>query len=216
MKTTALILLALTVAMTNATAADRVPKEMRPKLLREGKVLVEDKFDGTELDKKWLIPKGDDAGTVTIEQGHAVIAAGAGRQGVIWQKFDAGVTDAGVQLLMKPFACTWMGIRFTATTEPGDRQWKIGVIIYESGFVRVVVPDGLKLKVLKSVRTELKKGDWWRVSLESKGDRYFVRVNGEELIDLKQPETEGPKLGVMVNLYGGKGAIDEVKVTTGI
>jgi hypothetical protein len=32
-----------------SSAADKVPKEMRPKLLREGKVILEDKFDGPEL-----------------------------------------------------------------------------------------------------------------------------------------------------------------------
>lgn len=216
MKPAALILLLSHACMQFSFAADRVPKEMRPKLIREGKVLVQDGFDSPELDKKWTTPRGQDAGTVTIENGRAVISSGAGRQGVLLQRLEPDVTDASIQLLMKPTACKWMGVRFTSTDEVGNRKrhWSIATAIYETGYVRAIVPDGdgTELKVLKSAKAKVKTDEWWRVSVESKGDRYFIRVNGEDLIDIKAPETEGRKYAVLVNLYGGKGEIDEVKV----
>lgn len=219
MKTSIRSLSGLFTFIVSVAAADRVPKEMRPKLLREGKVLVQDSFDAKELDKKWTTPRGEDAGKVTIENGRAIISSGAGTQGVILQRLEPGVTDASIQLLMKPTACRWMGVRFTSTDEAGERKhrWSIATIIYESGMVRAVTPDGdeTNLKVLKAAKTNIKKDEWWRVSVESKGDRYFIRVNGEDMIDIKAPETEGRKYAVLVNLYGGKGEIDDVKVLAG-
>jgi hypothetical protein len=82
--------------------------------------------------------------------------------------------------------------------------------------VRVATPDadGASLKVLKAAKTEVKPGDWWRVSVECKGRKYLVRANGEELTELDDPQAAEPKVGVMVNLYGGKGLADEIVVTT--
>ena len=89
-------------------------------------------------------------------------------------------------------------------------------IIYASGIVRIVEPDATadaaKLKVLKSTKTDIKPGDWWRVSIESRDDKLLVRVNGKDMAELKHPGTAGDKKGVLVNLYGGIGLIDEVKV----
>lgn len=215
MKKAPLILLSSLAVFAGVFAADRTPKEMRPKLLREGKVLVQDAFDAPKLDEKWITPRGEDAGTVVIENGRAIIASGAGRQGAIFQKLPPDTVDAGIQLLMKPTACKWMGVRFMSDDQPGKRDWSIATIIYENGYVRAVVPDGNELKVLKSAKTKVKTDEWWRVSVESKGDRYFIRVNGEDMIDIKAPETEGRKFTMLVNLYGGKGEIDEVKVLAG-
>jgi hypothetical protein len=96
-----LLLLAI-VAIPNVRAADKIPKEMKPKLVREGKVVIQEKFDGAELSKDWTIPAGDFAGTVKIEGGVAMIESGAGRQGAIWQKLEPVAGDASIQLLMKP------------------------------------------------------------------------------------------------------------------
>ena len=212
----AIAVLCFFLVISGVFAADRVPKEMKPKLIREGKVLVDDKFDAAELDKKWTIPAGEFAGSVSIVSGTAVIESGTGgRQGALWQKLDPAVTDAGVQLLMKPFATDSMNIHFMDASAPDNRHWKLATHIYADGSVRVVMPDGKTNKLLKVVRTKLTKDDWWRVSVECKGDHYLVRVNGETIIDLKHDFAKGAKYGVMVNLYGGKAAIDEVKVMAG-
>ncbi|MBK8036498.1 MAG: hypothetical protein IPK22_05090 [Verrucomicrobiaceae bacterium] len=200
-------------------AADKAPKEMRPKLLREGQVLVTDDFSAAEIDKSWRIPQGEFAGKVTLQDGAALIETGVGRQGYIFRKFEAGTTDAGIQLLMKPVSSTWMGVRFMTEGEDGAKNWKVATIVYASGIIRVVEPDATadaaKLKVLKSAKTDIKPGEWWRVSIESRDDKLLVRVNGKDLAELKHPGTAGEKTGVLVNLYGGTGLIDEVKVMAG-
>jgi hypothetical protein len=200
-------------------AADKVPKEMRPKLLREGQMLVTDDFNAAEIDKGWRIPQGEFAGKVTLQDGAALIETGVGRQGFIFRQFEAGTSDAGIQLLMKPVSSTWMGVRFMTEGEEGAKNWKIATIIYASGIVRVVEPDASadanKLKVLKSAKTDIKPGEWWRVSIESRDDKLLVRINGKDMAELKHPGTAGEKTGVLVNLYGGTGLIDEVKVMAG-
>ena len=203
---------ALVLVASTTIAADRVPKEMKPKLLREGKVLVDDKFDAAGLDKKWTVPVGEFAGTVTINNGAAVIESGSGRQGWMSQKLEPAVSDVSVQLLMKPFATDSMSVHFMDASAPDNRQWKLMTVIYADGSVRVVMPDGKTNKLLQVVRTKHTKNDWWRVCVECKGDRYLVRVNGETLVDLKHEFAKGLKHGVVVSFYGGKAAIDEVKV----
>lgn len=200
-------------------AADKTPKEMRTKLLREGQVLVTDDFSAAEIDKGWRIPQGEFSGKVTLQDGAALIETGVGRQGFIFRKFEAGTTDAGIQLLMKPVSSSWMGVRFMTEGEDGAKNWKVANIIYASGIIRVVEPDASadanKLKVIKSAKTDIKPGEWWRVSIESRDDKLLVRVNGKDMAELKHPGTAGEKTGVLVNLYGGTGLIDEVKVMAG-
>lgn len=215
----ALILACIPLISTAVHAADKQPKEMRPKLLREGEIVVSDDFSAAELDKSWKIPAGDFAGKVTLQDGAALIETGVGRQGYIYRKFDAGVSDASIQLLMKPVSSAWMGVRFMTPGDDSGKSWKLATIIYATGFVRAVEPDASadanKLKVLKSAKTDIKAGEWWRVSIESRDDKLLVRVNGKDMIELKHPGTAGEKAGVLVNLYGGNGLVDEVKVMTG-
>jgi hypothetical protein len=197
-------------------AADKLPKEMRPKLLREGQVLLSDDFSAAELDKGWQIPAGEFSGKVELQNGAALVETGVGRQGYIYRPFTPALTDASVQMLMKPVSSTWMGLRFMTPGEDRARSWKIAVLIYASGHIRVVEPDTTadvnKLKVLQQAKTDIKPGEWWRVSFESRDEKLLVRVNGEDVIELKHPATSGEKVGVLVNLYGGKGLIDDVKV----
>jgi hypothetical protein len=209
------ILSLLLLAFIPAFSADRIPKVMKPKLIKDGTVLFTDNFDAAALDAAWRKPTGDGAGKVEIVEGTAHIDSGAGRQGAIWRPMPEGTENVGVQALMKPFAVNWMGVRFMTRGETEAKQWRIAAIIYATGFVRVVVPDkdGAGLKILKSAKVKLGAEDWWRVSVESKGDDYLVRVNGDEVIQVRAKEAEGPKNGVMLNLYGGKGAADEIEVT---
>ena len=195
-------------------AADKIPKQMRPKLIKDGTVVIDEKFSAAELDKKWLVPKGDFAGSVKLIDGVVEIESGTGRQGAIWQRLPEGVTDAGVQALMKPTSVNWMGVRFLAANPEEQRSWKVAVIIYSTGFVRAVIPDDNKLKVIKSAKINLTREDWWRVYVESKGDKLNVRVNGEDIFQIDTPETQGPKTGFMVNLYGGKGLVDDIQLMT--
>ena len=198
---------------TASFAADRLPKEMRPKLLRDTRLLVEDDFEGPELDKKWSVPRGEYSGTAVIENGTCVIDSGNGRQGAVWHKFAAPVQNAAVQLLMKPRAVRWMGVRFLTGKEVSERNWKLTCGIFETGHVRLYIPDeGTQNKVIKAAATKLMQDDWWRFYFECKGDKVLVRVNGDEVMEMETEHAEGPKEAIMVNLYGGKGVIDEIRV----
>jgi hypothetical protein len=79
-------LLILLCSATCTLAADKIPKEMRPKLIKDGTLVIDEKFSTPELDKKWLVPRGEFAGSVKMIDGVAEIDSGTGRQRAIWQK----------------------------------------------------------------------------------------------------------------------------------
>lgn len=197
-----------------SSAADKLPKEMRPKLLREDRVVLQDKFDGPELSPEWKVPQGDFAGTSVIEDGVMVVDSGAGRQGALRRMFATPLKDASVQLLMKPSAVTWMGVRFLSADEAAGRQWKVGTFIYAAGAVRVLEPEdagtGRGNRLVKAAKVDLGAEDWWRVCVECRGRKMLVRVNGKELIEVEHPGAADVKTGVLINLYGGRGRADEV------
>ncbi|MCA1963534.1 MAG: hypothetical protein LDL31_06275 [Prosthecobacter sp.] len=199
-----------------SSAADKVPKEMRPKLLREGKVILEDKFDGPELSPEWKVPKGEFAGTSSIEDGVMVIDSGTGKQGALRRMFATPLKDASVQLLMKPSAVNWMGVRFLSGDEEADRHWKVGTFIFAAGAVRVLEPEdegkGRGNRVVKGAKFDLGADDWWRVCVEYRGKKMLVRVNGKEVMEVEHPGAADEKVGLLVNLYGGRGRVDEVVV----
>ena len=129
---------------------------------------------------------------------------------MIWRAFETPVPDVSVQLLVKPWACSWIAFGFYA---PGDRpgaQRKINVAVTPKG--TAVVRDVENQKVLKSVNTRIESTEWQRVAFESKGDKITVLVNNQVLLELETELTLGEKAGLLLNLYGGKGSVDEIEV----
>lgn len=186
--------------------ADKKPKAMRLK----GEVVFADDFKAEKLDEKWVHAKGDEAAKFEIADGTLLMDQAAGKGAVIWRAFEAPVTDVSVQLLVKPWACSWIAFGFYA---PGDRpgaQRKINVAVTPKG--AVVVRDVENQKVLKSANTRIESTEWLRVAFESKGDKITVLVNDQSVLELKTELTQGEKAGLLLNLYGGKGSVDEIEV----
>jgi len=187
-------------------AADKKPKPMRLK----GDVILADDFKAEKLDEKWVFAKGEEAAKFEIVDGSLLMDQAAGKGAVIWRAFEAQVQDVSVQLLVKPWACSWIAFGFYA---PGDRpgaQRKINIAVTPKG--AVVVRDVENQKVLKAANTRIESTEWQRVAFESKGDKVTVKVNDKDVLELKTELTLGEKAGVLLNLYGGKGSVDEIEV----
>ena len=149
---------------TMVHGADKKPKAMRLK----GDVIFADDFKAEKLDEKWVYAKGAEAAKFEIAEGALLMDQAAGKGAVIWRAFDAPVQDISVQLLVKPWACSWIAFGFYA---PGDRpgaQRKINIAVTPKG--AVVVRDVENQKVLKSANTRIESTEWQRVAFESKGD----------------------------------------------
>jgi hypothetical protein len=203
MKLTLLLCLALTATLH---AADKKPKAMRLK----GDVILADDFKGEKLDEKWVYAKGEAAAKFEITDGTLLMDQDAAKSAVLWRAFETPVQDASIQLLVKPWACSWIAFGFYA---PGDRpgtQRKVNVAVTQNGGLIVRDVDGVK--VLKSANTRIPQSEWQRVAFESKGDKITVQVNDQVLLEIKTELTEGPKAGILLNLYGGKGSVDEIEV----
>ncbi len=203
MKHILLLCLALTTVLH---AVDKKPKAMRLK----GDVILADDFKAEKLDEKWVYAKGEEAAKFEVADGALLMDQAAGKGAVVWRAFEAPVQDVSVQLLVKPWACSWIAFGFYA---PGDRpgaQRKINIAVTPKG--AVVVRDVDNQKVLKSANTRIPSTEWQRVAFESKGDKITVQVNEQVMLELKTELTEGEKAGVLLNLYGGKGSVDEIEV----
>jgi hypothetical protein len=203
MKRILLLSLALTIALH---AADKKPKLMRLK----GEVIFADDFKGEKLDEKWVYAKGEEAAKFEVTDGTLLMDQAAGKGAVIWRAFEAPVQDVSVQLLVNPWACSWIAFGFYT---PGDRpgaQRKLNIAVTPNG--AVVVRDVESQKVLKSANTRIPSTEWQRVAFESKGDKITVQVNDQAVLEFKTELTQGDKAGLLLNLYGGKGSVDEIEV----
>ncbi len=202
MKTILLLLLSV-VALQ---AADKKPKAMRTK----GEVLFADEFKSDKLDEKWIFPKGEEAAKFEITDGALVLDQAGAKGAVIWRNFETPVQDASVQLLVKPWACSWIAFGFYGPGERPGAQRKINIAVTKNG--AVAVRDIEKQDSLKAANTKIPAEEWQRVCFESKGDKITVQVNDRVVLEYKTELTTGEKAGLLLNLYGGKGSVDEIEV----
>ena len=201
-----------------ASAADKKPKEMKPKLVELGNVIVKDSFDLEAVDKKWISEaKADEIG-LRIEDGALrVEGPSGGTRGLVETKFAVPVKDVHVQFLLKPNACQSIAIGFRQKTSFGyavydainrfavvDRtQAKEGEPAYVSSFKPV------------TVATEAKDAKAWRrICIEIKGDKLLVRQDNKVLVALEHPFVGEEKTGLVLAGYGGVFLIDEVTIAT--
>jgi hypothetical protein len=187
-------------------AADKKPKAMRTK----GEVLFADEFKSDKLDEKWVHAKGADGAKFLIKDGALELDQGGAKAAVIWRAFDTPVQDASIQLLVRPWACNWIALGFY---EPGERpggERKINIAVTKNGAVSV--RDVENQDSLKAVNSKSAPDEWQRILFESKGDKITVFVDDREVLELKTKLTQGEKAGILLNLYGGKGSVDEIEV----
>lgn len=198
-------ILLLLLLVTPLSAADKKPKAMRTK----GEVLFADDFAAEKLNEKWQFNKGANGAKFVIKEGELELDQGGAQGAVIWRAFDSTVQDGSIQLLVKPWACNWIAFGFYG---PGDRpggERKLNVAISKTG--GVVIRDVKSQDALKSANTRIPGEEWQRVCFESKGDKIVISVNDREVLEYKTELTVGEKAGVLINLYGGKGSVDEIE-----
>lgn len=201
------LFLCLLLATTLHAAEKKPPKAMRLK----GDVILTDDFKAEKLDEKWTFAKGEEAAKFEITNGTLLMDQAAAKGAVIWRAFDAPVEDASIQLLVKPWACSWIAFGFYTPGERPGAQRKINIAMTPTGVVAVRdVESQTNLKVANT-RADAAK-EWQRVAFESKGDKITILVNDQAVLELKSELTQGPKAGVLLNLYGGKGSVDDVEV----
>lgn len=199
-----ILLLLLSVAALQA--ADKKPKAMRTK----GETILADEFKSDKLDEKWVYAKGAEAAKFEITDGALVMDQAGSKGAVIWRNFEAPVQDASVQLLVRPWACSWIAFGFYGPGERPGAQRKINIAVTKNG--AVAVRDIEKQDSLKAANTKIPPEEWQRVCFESKGDKITVQVNDRVVLEYKTELTQGEKVGILLNLYGGKGSVDEIEV----
>ncbi len=203
MKSVLFFLLVLTTALP---AADKKPKAMRAK----GDTILLDDFKSDKLDEKWVHPKGEAAAKFTITDGVLELDQHAAKAAVIWRNFDTPVQDASIQLLVRPWACNWIAFGFYGSGERAVAERKLNIAVTKNGAVSV--RDVEKQDSLKAVNTKSAPDEWQRILFESKGDKITISVNDREVLEYKTELTKGEKAGILLNLYGGKGSVDEIEV----
>lgn len=201
-----LILPLLLLSAVTLPAADKKPKAMRTK----GETVLLEEFKSDKIDEKWRHAKGADAAKFTVTDGALELDQGGARAAVIWRDFDAPVQDASIQLLVRPWACNWIAFGFYGSGERAVAERKINIAVTKNGGVSV--RDVQSQDSLKAANTKIPPEEWQRVCFESKGDKIIVSVNDREVIEYKTELTKGEKAGILINLYGGKGSVDEIEV----
>ncbi len=191
---------------TTLHAADKKPKAMRTK----GEVILADDFKSDKLDEKWVHAKGEDTAKFPIIDGALELDQAGAKAAVIWRAFETPVQDATVQLLVKPYACNWIAFGFYGPGATPGAQRKINIALTKNGAVSV--RDVLSQESLKAANTKIPADEWQRVCFESKGDKITVQVNDRVVLEYKTELTTGEKAGILLNLYGGKGSVDEIEV----
>jgi hypothetical protein len=209
------VLLSLLVLGTMLHAADKKPKAMRMKDIRAGETLLADSFDSEKLDAKWLFNKGGEFGAkFPIKDGALELDQGGAQGAVIWREFPTQTQDGAIQLLVKPWACNWIAFGFYGPPDEADKRpaahRKLAIVVSKAG--GVVIRDVKSQDVLKAVNLKLVPEEWHRVCFESKGEQITIQVNDRVVLEYKTELTTGPKAGMLINLYGGKGSVDEVEV----
>lgn len=188
------------------SAADKKPKAMRTK----GEVILLEEFKSDKLDDQWQHTKGAEAAKFAVTDGALEMDQHAAKGAVIWRDFDAPVQDASIQLLVRPWACNWIAFGFYGSGERAVAERKLNIAVTKTGAVSV--RDVEKQDSLKAVNTKSEPDQWQRILFESKGDKITISVNDREVLEYKTDLTAGPKAGILLNLYGGKGSVDEIEV----
>lgn len=210
------VCLLLLLPFASLSAADKRPKSMKTKDIRAGETLLVENFDAEKLDEKWQFNKGggEFGSKFPIKDGALELDQGGAQGAVIWREFPTQTQDGAIQLLVRPWACNWIAFGFYGPPNETDKRpaanRTLAVVVNKNG--GVAIRDVKSHDVLKSANTRIPLEEWRRVCFESKGDKITIQVNDKVVLEFKTELTAGPKAGILLNLYGGKGSVDEIEV----
>ena len=203
-------------AVTIASAADKKPKAMTPKLVEASTILVQDDFAAEKPDPKW-ISEGDGSGIIIEEGALRIDGPAGGTRGLAETKFAEPVQDVHLQFLLKPLACQSIAFGFRQKTAFGYSVY--GEIARFGVVDRTLSPPGQPPYVSSfkpvTVATEQKDPKAWRrISIECKGNKLLVRQDNKKVAELEHPFVGEEKTAFVLAGYGGVFMIDEVLIAT--
>jgi hypothetical protein len=210
MKQSVSVLLVLSLLTCPNFAAD-----LEPTLGSKGKVVLEEKFDGSEVPKGWV----KNTGTIAL-------ANGALRLGEIASEKHAGafrklmpVQDFILQLDFQFDNAKMIHVGFDpATGELKKRGHLYSIIVTPKGYSILEHNDkadpSSKPKTHANLSTEFKNGQWYTLMLENRGEEVSVQIQGKESLKAKAVDfrVKKPSLVLRVGAADGDGAlIDNVR-----
>lgn len=206
-----LLLLAALVAVPATQAA-----ELGNKLGKKGSVLLDEKFDGTELPKNWTRNTGKltvAGGVLKASEVAADMHAAAFRRALPLQ-------DAAIYVKFRFEGAKMLHVGFDPA--PGELKKKghlFSVTFTATGWnITEHIDKGnpeSKNKVLAKATATFEKGRWYELLIEMKGDDVLAQVAGQEPLRATSKDFHVKKPGLVFRT-GGKDSdevhIDEVRV----
>jgi hypothetical protein len=181
--------------------------EIKPVLVKPGKVVLEEKFEGSSLPKGWTTAKGD----------------WQVKEGAVVGKELAADKHAAVLNLAQPFKNSV--VRFSFKRE-GSKALHLSLNHAKGHLFRVVITDaGIALNkdvdkkdpaskavVLAKSAEKFAPGQWYTVQVEMQGDKVVVQTDNGVKLEGSNPGLAMEKTGYRFVTQGESVLIDDLKV----
>ena len=207
------IAFALIVSMT---ASPIRAADLEPILGKKGKVLLEEKFDVTEVPKGWV----KSTGTISAKEGALRITELASEKHAGAFRKSLAMQNVAIQLDFKFEQAKMFHLGFDpATGELNKKGHLYSVVVNPKTFSILEHNDKAnpesKPKTHASKPSELKDGQWYTLLLENKGEDVVVQIAGKEPIRAKSEDFRVKKPSIVLRVSGDDGdgvSIDNVHV----
>jgi hypothetical protein len=201
------VVAALSISFLPVAAWAEKGSEIKPALVKPGKVVLDEKFDGSALPKGWTTPKGD----------------WQVKDGVVVGKEKASDKHAAVLNLAQPFKNSV--VRFSFKRE-GAKNLHLSLNHAKGHLFRVIVTDdGIALNKDKDKKDEASKatvlgkatekfvpGQWYTMQVEIQGDKVVVQTDNGVKLEGTASGLAIEKTGYRFVTQGESVLLDDLKV----
>lgn len=212
MKTASLLLVfASAIAAFSASAA-----ELETKLGKQGSLLLEEKFDGTELPKNWT----RNVGKFTVAGGVLKASEVAADMHAAAFRRPLPLQDAAIYVKFRFEGAKMFHVGFDPAPGELKKKGHLFSVVFTATGASIMEhndkanPDS-KNKVLAKSTAAFEKGRWYELLLELKGDTVLAQVAGQEPLRATSKDFHVKKPGLVFRT-GGKDTdevhLDEVRV----
>ncbi len=189
---------------TAGTTASAVPPAgLEPTLGKKGRLLLEEKFDGTTLPTGWNIK----AGGLRVEAGtlHASQDRQAGRLGLF--NCEVPMQDAVIQIDFKFDGCR--GLNVSVNPSPGevDKKGHLYSVMITPAMWNITEHNNKADRAsqsvaLSSAREVFEQGKWYTLLVENKGDEVIARIEGKQPLRASSKDFRAKKPGIEFRVLG--------------